>query len=107
MNQPTPAQSAQVARERAIELAENDSTAIAQLLDSPGWQYLKRRLTERRQQLRDAIADDDTLTDAQTRTARALAKEYADILNLPLQDRAAHLNTIAAHRSKDAGPRRG
>ena len=58
---PTPTELAQVNRERALERAEQDSTAIAQLIDSPGWQYLSRRLRERRQHLRDQLADDDTL----------------------------------------------
>lgn len=107
MTHPTPEQSAALAREQAIQRAEDDSTAIAQLLDSPGWTYFARRLRERRQSLRDAIADNDALADSETRTMRALAREYTDLLDLPLRDRVIHLATLANARRKDHGPARG
>ena len=107
MNAPTPEQAQQFARERALQLAEDDSAAIAQLLDSPGWAYFSRRLRERRQQIRDAIADTDDMTDARTRELRTTAKEISAILALPLQDRAAHAAMLASARQQQSGPARG
>lgn len=98
---------AQVIHERALELAEKDLVSIALLLDCPGWTYLQRRLSEKRDQLRDAIADDNDLTDAQTRQLRHERKILSDILRLPHQDRQAHQGTIANAKAKAAGPSRG
>lgn len=104
---PSPDQLAQVSRERSIELAEQDLPAIESLLDSKGWAYLSRRLNERRQQLRDKIADDEGLSDEHTRILRARAKEYEDILRLPHQDRTIHTNTLRARDKFHSGPSRG
>lgn len=103
----TPAQ--QVARERAIQLAEDDIPIIDALLDSPGWAYLSRRLRDLRQGYRDATADDDDLTDAQTKTNRAISRLLDDLSRLPEQDRRMHTATLdAAKRAAAAtGPARG
>ena len=100
-------QSAQVARERSIQRAEEDLTAIAILLDSPGWTYLTRRYTQARQALRDSIADDDTLTEQETRIRRRLVKYYDDLLRGPYDDRAAHQSTLANRDQHKAGPSKG
>jgi hypothetical protein len=107
MSAPTPEQSAILARERAIELAEQDLPVIEQLLDSKGWAYLSRRLRELRQSIRDLIADDENLTDIETRALRRVAKEYGEILRLPQADRAVHHATLAQRDNKESGPSRG
>ena len=105
MNAPDTA--AQVARERALDLAEKDLAAINVLLESPGWAYLKRRLEETRDALRADIADCADLTGRQTRALRAQVRAYNEIIRLPAQDRIAHTSTIAQARQRDAGPSRG
>lgn len=100
-------QSAQVARERALELAEQDLHAINLLLESPGWLYLQRRLNETRAAFRDTIADDGTLTDQQTRDLRIQRQTLGYVLRLPHTDRAAHQATMGARNMKDSGPARG
>lgn len=97
----------QVAAERALDLAEKDLAAINLLLESPGWAYLKRRLEETRDALRATLADDEALTGRQTRTLRAQAKVYTEILRLPAQDRSAHANTLRVAALRAAGPSRG
>jgi hypothetical protein len=97
----------QVAHEHAIDLAERELPAIEQLLDSPGWTYLSRRLRERQQAIRDNIADNDTLPDHDTRKLRAMVKEINAILALPAQDRVLHRATIERARQKSIGPARG
>jgi hypothetical protein len=99
-------QSAQVARERAIQTAEEDLTAIAILLESPGWAYLTRRLTEMRQSIRDDIADLD-LDHEKTSRARIKAKFIRELLRLPYDDRAAHQSTLANRDQHKAGPSKG
>ena len=101
------AQSAQVARERANQRAEEELTAIAILLESPGWTYLVRRYTQLRQALRDSIADDDTLTEQETRIRRRLVKYYDDLLRGPYDDRAAHQSTLRLRDQHKAGPSKG
>ena len=104
----TPEQNAaQVARERALLLAEQDLHAIALLFDSPGWAYLERRLHELRQQTRDEIADNDLLTDAKTRELRVRVKTLTEILRLPATDRMLHASTIELGKAQRSGPSRG
>lgn len=98
---------AQVIHERALELAEKDLVAIAILLDSPGWTYLQRRIAEKRDHIRDTLADNDELTDAQTRALRLERKLLYELSRLPLNDRAAHHATVARAKIKNAGPSRG
>lgn len=105
MTQPTREQLEQLARERATELAEQDIPAIESLLDSKGWAYFSRRLNERRQAIRDQLADDNALTGRQTRALRAIVKEYDEILRLPHQDRTVHNDTLRAQQR--VGPARG
>lgn len=98
---------ADVARERAILLADQDLQAIALLLESPGWLYLQRRLNETREHLRSTIADNETLSDLDVRILRAKASALAEVLRLPATDRAAHQTTLANARAQESGPRRG
>ena len=100
-------QSAQVSHERAIQTAEEALTTIAILLESPGWAYLVRRYTQARQALRDSLADDDTLTEHETRIRRRLVKYYDDLLRGPYDDRAAHQSTLAHRDQHTAGPSKG
>jgi hypothetical protein len=98
---------AAVAHEQRLDRAHRDLDAIAQLLDSPGWTYLARRLSEQREMLRENIADNDSLTDLETRAHRAGIRLYSEILNLPAQDRAVNLAFLARNRSKNEGPHLG
>lgn len=82
-------------RERAIELAQRDLADIAALLDfEPFQRYYQRRLTERLALLKEDIAANDSLTDLETRTQRALARQYADLLAMPAQERAIHAQAL-------------
>lgn len=96
-----------LARERSVELAEQDVPVIDALLDSKGWAYLTRRLREKRDALRAALADDDSLSDADTRTLRRIVRIYDEILQLPTADRSVHLHTLAQAAQRSAGPRLG
>lgn len=100
-------QSADVARERALLLADQDLQAIALLLESPGWLYLQRRLNETRNLIRDRIADDETLSDLDTRILRAKSATLSEVLRIPATDRAVHQTTLANARVQESGPRRG
>lgn len=100
-------QSADVARERALLLADQDLQAIALLLESPGWLYLQRRLNETRNLIRDRIADDETLSDLDTRILRAKSATLSEVLRIPATDRAVHQTTLANARAQESGPRRG
>lgn len=104
---PSVQQSQELARERAIELAEQDIPIIDELLDSKGWAYLARRLREQRDAIRAKIADDEDLSARETRILRRVAKEYDAILRLPHNDRTVHQGTLAADKQRATGPSRG
>jgi hypothetical protein len=107
MNTPTREQQEQLARERAIERAEHDIPIIEQLLESQAWAYLSRRLNERRQQFRDTIADNDNLSDAETRALRRVLQEYDAILHLPHVDRQVLTGVLEDRTRRANGPARG
>lgn len=100
--------SSQVSSERAAQLAETDLNHIARLTESDHFnQYFVRRLKERRQILRENVADDDSLNDLETRILRRLIKEYDSILRMPEEDRQAHAQTLKFLRIEPSGPSRG
>lgn len=99
---------ATVSAERAAELAEADLNHIARLTESEHFtKYFVRRLQERRQRLRELIADDDSLDDQETRTLRRIVKEYDSLLRMPEEDRQMHTQTLRFARIEPAGPSRG
>ncbi len=72
---------------RPEEELHRDLAALEAMLDSAGWAYLRRRLTEERLAIRAAIADDDTADLAQINALRAKAKILEDVITLPANDR--------------------
>ncbi len=53
------------------------------------------RLRERRDKICGEIAYDDTLSDLETRTRRALIREYESIIRMPVQERSSHAASLA------------
>ena len=97
---------AKVNQERAIQRAEDDIPVIEALLDSKGWTYLTRKLREHAAALRTNL-ENDSLTDQETRTTRALIKQIDAVLLIPATDRA-QLNLILANaKQRREGPARG